>query len=190
MLPLARSCATPRSAHPALPSSCPATPPRPSVCHAAAAAAGCAAVPRRCAGCGADAGCRVCRTTLCCAATPLSAASTRRTPSKTSAPVPVSAPPLPSAPAAPAALLRLARPARCLPPAACRLLTLGCAWRAGRITRYLPAGGPFTRMDSHVYADYLVPPSYDSLLGKVQRARRGHLQAAPAPAPLTAPPPC
>ncbi|GAQ92345.1 biotin carboxylase [Klebsormidium nitens] len=36
----------------------------------------------------------------------------------------------------------------------------------GRITRYLPAGGPFTRMDSHVYADYLVPPSYDSLLGK------------------------
>ena len=38
----------------------------------------------------------------------------------------------------------------------------------GRITAYLPAGGPFTRMDSHVYVDYLVPPSYDSLLGKVQ----------------------
>lgn len=37
----------------------------------------------------------------------------------------------------------------------------------GRITSYLPAGGPFTRMDSHVYPDYVVPPSYDSLLGKV-----------------------
>jgi acetyl-CoA carboxylase biotin carboxylase subunit len=37
----------------------------------------------------------------------------------------------------------------------------------GRINTYLPAGGPFTRMDSHVYADYLVPPSYDSLLGKL-----------------------
>ncbi|GBG84400.1 hypothetical protein CBR_g38682 [Chara braunii] len=37
----------------------------------------------------------------------------------------------------------------------------------GRITAYLPPGGPFVRMDSHVYADYLVPPSYDSLLGKL-----------------------
>eukprot|EP00271_Cylindrocystis_brebissonii_P018034 TRINITY_DN493_c0_g1_i2.p1 TRINITY_DN493_c0_g1~~TRINITY_DN493_c0_g1_i2.p1 ORF type:complete len:605 (-),score=85.57 TRINITY_DN493_c0_g1_i2:557-2185(-) len=37
----------------------------------------------------------------------------------------------------------------------------------GRITAYLPAGGPFVRMDSHVYVDYLVPPSYDSLLGKL-----------------------
>eukprot|EP00897_Mesotaenium_endlicherianum_P000468 jgi/Mesen1/10421/ME000082S09934 len=37
----------------------------------------------------------------------------------------------------------------------------------GRITAYLPSGGPFVRMDSHVYADYLVPPSYDSLLGKL-----------------------
>ncbi|KAK6122472.1 hypothetical protein DH2020_043782 [Rehmannia glutinosa] len=36
----------------------------------------------------------------------------------------------------------------------------------GRITAYLPAGGPFVRMDSHVYPDYVVPPSYDSLLGK------------------------
>jgi len=38
---------------------------------------------------------------------------------------------------------------------------------AGRITAYLPSGGPFVRMDSHVYPDYVVPPSYDSLLGKV-----------------------
>ncbi|CAM8893353.1 unnamed protein product [Rhodiola kirilowii] len=37
----------------------------------------------------------------------------------------------------------------------------------GKITEYLPAGGPFTRMDSHVYPGYVVPPSYDSLLGKV-----------------------
>ncbi|KAL3652833.1 hypothetical protein CASFOL_002514 [Castilleja foliolosa] len=37
----------------------------------------------------------------------------------------------------------------------------------GRITAYLPAGGPFVRMDSHVYPDYVVPPSYDSLLGKL-----------------------
>ncbi|KAG5014607.1 hypothetical protein JHK85_020743 [Glycine max] len=36
----------------------------------------------------------------------------------------------------------------------------------GRITAYLPSGGPFVRMDSHVYPDYVVPPSYDSLLGK------------------------
>lgn len=38
---------------------------------------------------------------------------------------------------------------------------------AGRITAYLPSGGPFVRMDSHIYPDYVVPPSYDSLLGKV-----------------------
>ncbi|THG14463.1 hypothetical protein TEA_024008 [Camellia sinensis var. sinensis] len=37
----------------------------------------------------------------------------------------------------------------------------------GRITAYLPPGGPFVRMDSHVYPDYVVPPSYDSLLGKL-----------------------
>ncbi|CAB4261429.1 unnamed protein product [Prunus armeniaca] len=37
----------------------------------------------------------------------------------------------------------------------------------GRITAYLPSGGPFVRMDSHVYPDYVVPPNYDSLLGKL-----------------------
>lgn len=37
----------------------------------------------------------------------------------------------------------------------------------GRITSYLPAGGPFVRMDSHIYSDYVVPPTYDSLLGKL-----------------------
>ncbi|KAG6467279.1 hypothetical protein ZIOFF_074889 [Zingiber officinale] len=38
---------------------------------------------------------------------------------------------------------------------------------AGKITSYLPSGGPFVRMDSHVYPGYVVPPSYDSLLGKL-----------------------
>ncbi|KAG1673300.1 hypothetical protein FOA52_002580 [Chlamydomonas sp. UWO 241] len=37
----------------------------------------------------------------------------------------------------------------------------------GRITTYLPPGGPFVRMDSHIYPGYLVPPNYDSLLGKL-----------------------
>lgn len=37
----------------------------------------------------------------------------------------------------------------------------------GRITAYLAPGGPFVRMDSHLYVDYLVPPNYDSLLGKL-----------------------
>mmetsp|Transcript_24198 Transcript_24198/g.71829 ORF Transcript_24198/g.71829 Transcript_24198/m.71829 type:complete len:506 (-) Transcript_24198:198-1715(-) len=37
----------------------------------------------------------------------------------------------------------------------------------GRITTYLPPGGPYVRMDSHMYPGYLVPPNYDSLLGKL-----------------------
>ncbi|WOL17220.1 hypothetical protein Cni_G26009 [Canna indica] len=37
----------------------------------------------------------------------------------------------------------------------------------GKITSYLPSGGPFVRMDSHIYPGYVVPPSYDSLLGKL-----------------------
>lgn len=35
----------------------------------------------------------------------------------------------------------------------------------GRIISYLPPGGPYVRMDSHLYTDYVVPPNYDSLLG-------------------------
>lgn len=38
---------------------------------------------------------------------------------------------------------------------------------AGRVIGYLPPGGPNVRMDSHLYPDYLVPPNYDSLLGKL-----------------------
>ena len=37
----------------------------------------------------------------------------------------------------------------------------------GRVNAYLAPGGPNTRMDSHVYPGYLVPPNYDSLLGKL-----------------------
>lgn len=37
----------------------------------------------------------------------------------------------------------------------------------GRVNAYLAPGGPNTRMDSHIYPGYLVPPNYDSLLGKL-----------------------
>ncbi|MEQ8496994.1 MAG: acetyl-CoA carboxylase biotin carboxylase subunit [Gammaproteobacteria bacterium] len=37
----------------------------------------------------------------------------------------------------------------------------------GRITVYHPAGGPGVRMDSHIYDGYVVPPYYDSLIGKL-----------------------
>jgi acetyl-CoA carboxylase, biotin carboxylase subunit len=37
----------------------------------------------------------------------------------------------------------------------------------GRITQYHVAGGPGVRYDSHVYANYYVPPFYDSLIGKL-----------------------
>jgi len=37
----------------------------------------------------------------------------------------------------------------------------------GRITSYIPAGGPGVRIDSHVSSGYEVPPLYDSLLGKL-----------------------
>jgi acetyl-CoA carboxylase biotin carboxylase subunit len=37
----------------------------------------------------------------------------------------------------------------------------------GRISAYLPPGGPGVRLDSHVYTDYEIPPYYDSLIGKL-----------------------
>ena len=37
----------------------------------------------------------------------------------------------------------------------------------GRISGYLPPGGPGVRMDSHVYTDYVIPPYYDSLIAKL-----------------------
>jgi acetyl-CoA carboxylase biotin carboxylase subunit len=38
---------------------------------------------------------------------------------------------------------------------------------AGVVEEYLAPGGPWVRMDSHLYAGYEVPPFYDSLLGKL-----------------------
>jgi acetyl-CoA carboxylase biotin carboxylase subunit len=38
---------------------------------------------------------------------------------------------------------------------------------AGTIERYHAPGGPWIRMDSHLYPGYEVPPYYDSLLGKL-----------------------
>ena len=37
----------------------------------------------------------------------------------------------------------------------------------GRITQYHQPGGPGIRVDSHVYNNYVVPPYYDSMIGKL-----------------------
>jgi acetyl-CoA carboxylase biotin carboxylase subunit len=37
----------------------------------------------------------------------------------------------------------------------------------GRISAWHPPGGPGIRVDSHAYANYVVPPHYDSLIAKV-----------------------
>ena len=37
----------------------------------------------------------------------------------------------------------------------------------GRITMWHPPGGPGVRVDSHAYTNYVVPPHYDSMIGKV-----------------------
>ena len=37
----------------------------------------------------------------------------------------------------------------------------------GFVTKWTPPGGPWVRLDSHVYQGYMVPPYYDSLLGKL-----------------------
>jgi len=37
----------------------------------------------------------------------------------------------------------------------------------GTVTVWRPPGGPWVRLDSHVYQGYTVPPFYDSLLGKL-----------------------
>ncbi len=38
---------------------------------------------------------------------------------------------------------------------------------AGRITQYHTPGGPGVRVDSHIYHNYMVPPYYDSMIGKI-----------------------
>lgn len=66
----------------------------------------------------------------------------------------------------------------------------------GRITGYLPPGGPGVRIDSHVYTDYDIPPYYDSLIGKlivwssdrattIQRMRRALREFAITGVPTT-----
>ncbi len=37
----------------------------------------------------------------------------------------------------------------------------------GRISRFHPPGGNGIRIDSHIYGGYIVPPNYDSLIGKI-----------------------
>ena len=37
----------------------------------------------------------------------------------------------------------------------------------GQISLYHPPGGPGIRVDSHVYTGYVVPPHYDSMIGKI-----------------------
>ncbi|BBU33424.1 acetyl-CoA carboxylase biotin carboxylase subunit (plasmid) [Burkholderia sp. THE68] len=39
--------------------------------------------------------------------------------------------------------------------------------KPGRVQRYSPPGGIGVRMDSHLFSGYVVPPYYDSLLGKI-----------------------
>jgi len=37
----------------------------------------------------------------------------------------------------------------------------------GRVTMWHAPGGPGVRVDSHIYANYFVPPNYDSMVGKI-----------------------
>jgi len=37
----------------------------------------------------------------------------------------------------------------------------------GRITQFIPPGGPGIRLDTHAYSGYEVPPYYDSLIAKL-----------------------
>ncbi|MFQ5470341.1 MAG: acetyl-CoA carboxylase biotin carboxylase subunit [Gammaproteobacteria bacterium] len=37
----------------------------------------------------------------------------------------------------------------------------------GKITQYHPPGGPGVRVDTHIYNGYIVPPYYDSMIGKI-----------------------
>ena len=39
--------------------------------------------------------------------------------------------------------------------------------QAGEVDLFLPPGGPGTRIDSHLYSGYVIPPAYDSLLAKI-----------------------
>ncbi|UMP06789.1 acetyl/propionyl/methylcrotonyl-CoA carboxylase subunit alpha [Amycolatopsis sp. EV170708-02-1] len=43
----------------------------------------------------------------------------------------------------------------------------GFAPTPGRLEEFIPAGGPFVRVDTHAFPGYTVPPNYDSLLAKL-----------------------
>ena len=43
----------------------------------------------------------------------------------------------------------------------------GFAPTPGLVEEFVPAGGPFVRVDTHVHPGYVVPPNYDSLLAKL-----------------------
>ncbi len=43
----------------------------------------------------------------------------------------------------------------------------GFAPAPGLVAEFVPPGGPFVRVDSHVHAGYQIPPHYDSLLAKL-----------------------
>jgi acetyl-CoA carboxylase, biotin carboxylase subunit len=68
----------------------------------------------------------------------------------------------------------------------------------GKISGYLPPGGPGVRMDSHVYTEYEIPAYYDSLIGKlivwgedrdtaIRRMRRALKECAITGIPTTIP---
>jgi acetyl-CoA carboxylase biotin carboxylase subunit len=48
---------------------------------------------------------------------------------------------------------------------------------AGRVTAWLPPGGPGVRVDSHLTAPYSVPPFYDSLVAKIIAHGRDRAEA-------------
>lgn len=48
---------------------------------------------------------------------------------------------------------------------------------SGRITRYIPPGGPGVRVDSHVHQGWMVSPSYDSMICKVIVHQRKRAEA-------------
>jgi acetyl-CoA carboxylase, biotin carboxylase subunit len=47
----------------------------------------------------------------------------------------------------------------------------------GRIERYHAPGGPGVRLDSHAHAGYVVPPYYDSMIGKLMAYGRNRGEA-------------
>ncbi len=47
----------------------------------------------------------------------------------------------------------------------------------GRIEMYFAPGGPGIRVDSHAYAGYMIPPNYDSMIGKLVAFGKDRRQA-------------